>query len=89
MKSVTTPKFRKALQKLPASVQRKARRIYKQWKRNPQHPGLEFKQIHSRDKIYAVRVGLGYRALCVSENETFIWFWIGSHEDYNKLVDQL
>jgi HTH-type transcriptional regulator/antitoxin HigA len=28
MKSVTTPKFRKALVKLPASVQRKARRTY-------------------------------------------------------------
>ena len=89
MKSVTTPKFRRALEKLPARIQRKARKTYKQWKQNPQHPSLEFKQIHSRDKIYAVRVGLGYRALGVIKDDIIIWFWIGSHEDYNKLVDQL
>jgi hypothetical protein len=32
-----------------------------------------------------VRIGDRYRALADFDGETFIWTWIGSHEDYNKL----
>jgi mRNA-degrading endonuclease RelE of RelBE toxin-antitoxin system len=87
MISVTTAKFRKALDKLPLRIQNKARKTYERWKNNPQHPSLEFKQIHSKERINSVRVGLGYRALGVMKDDTIIWFWIGSHEDYNKLVN--
>jgi hypothetical protein len=31
-------------------------------------------------------VGLGYRALGVREGETMVWFWIGSHAEYDRLV---
>lgn len=72
MESVTTDKFRKAFAKLPKSVQE--RNSYKLWKLNSNHPGLHFKQIHHKQSIYSVRVGLSYRALGVIENDTIIWF---------------
>ncbi|MEJ7680003.1 MAG: hypothetical protein WKG06_19525 [Segetibacter sp.] len=50
---------------------------------------LHFKQVHHQQPIYSVRVGLSYRALGIKQEETMIWFWIGSHEDYNKLIVQL
>jgi hypothetical protein len=34
-------------------------------------------------------VGLSHRALGIKEKETMIWFWIGSHEDYDKLISEL
>jgi mRNA-degrading endonuclease RelE of RelBE toxin-antitoxin system len=89
MKSVTTKRFRKAFEKLPGGIQDKARKTYSQWKNNPKHPGLDFKQIHSKDPIYSVRVGLGYRAMGILKNDTMVWFWIGSHEDYNQLISSL
>jgi hypothetical protein len=89
LKSVTTNRFRKAFANLPPATQERARTSYQQWKQNPNHPALHFKQIHNHKPIYSVRVGLSYRALGIKEENTIIWFWIGSHEDYNNLIAQL
>ena len=89
MKSVTTEKFRKAFSKLPQDVQENARSAYQKWKLNSNKGSLRFKQIHPQKPIYSVRVGLSYRALGIKEESTMIWFWIGSHEDYNNLIGQL
>lgn len=89
MHSVTTQQFRKAFDQLPKQTQSQARQVYHFWLDNPRHPSLHFKQIHSTKPIYSVRIGLGIRALAIKEGNTMIWFWIGSHSDYNKLVRQL
>jgi len=89
MKSVTTGRFRKAISNLPQDVQEIARSSYQKWKHNPNNPSLRFKQVHPQKPIYSVRVGLSYRALGIKEGSTMIWFWIGSHEDYNNLIAQL
>lgn len=89
LKSVTTERFRKAFDKLPKEIQEGARSTYKLWKVNNHHPSLHFKQVNMRQPIYSVRVGLSHRALGLKQKETVIWFWIGSHEDYNNLIAQL
>ena len=86
MKSRTTERFRRALEQLPTAVQRQAREAYKLFKQNPRHPSLRFKPIHSARQVYSVRISRDYRALGVREEEEIIWFWIGSHSDYNKLI---
>ena len=50
------------------------------------HPGLRFKQIHGKRSVYSVRVGIHHRALGVREGDDIIWFWIGSHADYDALI---
>lgn len=89
MKSETTDKFRTAMSRLPDEVQQRARKAYKLWKENSNHPGLHFKQVHTTEPIYSVRIGLSYRALGIKQNDTMIWFWIDSHEEYNNLVSKL
>jgi hypothetical protein len=89
VKSHTTQRFREALAGLPAHVQRQARAAYKLFAQDPTHPGLRFKQVHTTRPIYSARVGLGYRALGVREGEDVIWFWIGSHAEYDRLIDSL
>jgi hypothetical protein len=50
---------------------------------NPLHPSLQFKTIrHYR----SVRIGLHYRALAVEVPEGLLWFWIGSHSEYDQLL---
>ena len=88
MNSVTTSRFRNCFEKLPVQVQQSSRKAYRLWKENPQHPGLQFKLVVPEDSIYSIRVSLAYRALGVKERETIIWFWIGSHSDYEKLLKQ-
>jgi hypothetical protein len=36
-----------------------------------------------------VRVGIGWRALGVKQEDTMVWFWIGSHAEYDRLLDEL
>ena len=50
-------------------------------KENPQHPSLQFKKI---GRLWSVRVGLNHRALAVEAPDEMIWFWIGSHAEYNE-----
>ena len=89
MKSVTTERFRTSLGELPAAIRRQAREAYLIFQNNPRHPSLRFKRIHPTLPIYAVRIGVHYRAVGVHEGDTLIWFWIGSHADYDRLISHL
>ncbi|HYD51088.1 MAG TPA: hypothetical protein VEA99_00620 [Gemmatimonadaceae bacterium] len=86
MKSRTTARFRKAYEALPVHVRRQARIAYRMFRLDARHPGLHFKQVHATRPVYSARVGIGYRTLGVREGDTIIWFWIGSHADYDRLV---
>jgi len=87
--SHTTRRFRKAFADLPAHVRSQARIAYARFQDDPNHPSLMFKQVHPSRPIFSARVGLGYRALCVRDGDTLIWFWIGSHADYDALLKRL
>jgi len=76
--------------KLPDRVKITARKNYKIWEKNPLHPSLEFKKLKTKEAIYSIRVGIGWRALGAIKNKnTIVWFWVGSHEEYNKLISKL
>ncbi|MEW5828329.1 MAG: hypothetical protein AB1846_05510 [Chloroflexota bacterium] len=88
MNSRTTDKFRKAYAELPADVRKQARQAYRLFIENPYHPSLRFKSIHPVRPIYSVRIGLAYRAVGILDGEDIIWYWIGSHAEYDKLIRQ-
>ena len=56
------------------------------FRRNPSHPGLNFKKVDEENNIYSVRIGRGYRALGQLEGSEIVWFWIGPHSEYDRLV---
>jgi len=82
-----TPGFRKLLAALPHDIRRQARSAYRQFTKNPRHPGLRFKQIHGSDRLVSVRISHGYRAAGVRTSpEEIVWFWVGTHEEYETLL---
>lgn len=89
MNSRTTLRFRELLAALPAHVRQQAREAYRIFEQNPAHPGLRFKQVHADPPIYSARVGIGYRAVGALDGDTVVWYWIGSHADYDKLLARL
>lgn len=89
MRSQTTDRFWQAFHLLPIEIQEKAKQTFIRWQNNPHHKSLRFKQIHSTNSVFSVRIGINYRALGFQENETIIWFWIGSHSEYDSLIDRL
>jgi hypothetical protein len=70
-------------------VKDKAREAHRQWMENPSHPSLQFKKVHDRYNVYSARVDLNWRALCTKDGDEFIWFWIGTHADYDRILSQL
>jgi hypothetical protein len=86
MQSRATRQFWRLFVDLPVDVQRDAKRAYRLFQNNPAHPGLHFKKLDGEAGIYSVRIGLDYRALAVMKKDRIVWYWIGSHSEYDRLV---
>ncbi len=89
MNSHTTEQFRKLLENLPEEIRRQAKEAYIQFRKNPYYPPLYFKRVHSARPIYSVRISRDYRAVGIQDGNEIIWFWIGSHSDYDKILKRL
>jgi hypothetical protein len=70
-------------------MRHRAGAAYALFRADPNHPSLRFKQVHPSRAIFSVRIGLGYRALGVRHDDEMLWFWIGSHADYDRLLSEL
>ena len=83
MRHFASPSFWDAYRTLPDPVRAIADKNYTLLKENPRHPSLRLKQV---GRYWSVRVGLRHRALAIEVDEGLLWFWIGSHADYDKLI---
>ncbi len=83
MRHFASPAFWEAYQRLPENVRVLADKNYALLKQNPQHPSLHFKKV---GRFWSVRIGSRYRALAVEIEGGLLWFWIGSHADYDELI---
>jgi hypothetical protein len=86
MKSRSTLSFWQHYWALPPEIRQRARQAYKLWRDNPAHPSLFFKRVKESQPVYSVRIGLGYRALGLLKGDTVTWFWIGTHDEYERLL---
>jgi hypothetical protein len=84
-----TARFHKAFAALPPQVQEQAREAYRFFKQDPQHPSLRFKLVHSTQRVYSVRINDDYRALGARDGQDIVWFWIGPHDEYIKMIARL
>ena len=89
MNSKTTRNFRSMLATLPSNVRQDAREAYRQFDQNPAHPSLHLKKVHPTRPIYSVRISIDYRAIDELHGDDMVWFWIGPHGDYDKLLRRL
>ncbi|MBK6560244.1 hypothetical protein [Candidatus Amarobacter glycogenicus] len=78
--------FREALGRLPVQVAEQAAAAYRLFCSDPFHPSLQFKSVTASGDLWSVRIGLGYRALGRRHQDTIIWFWIGTHAEYDQLL---
>jgi hypothetical protein len=79
----TTPQFWQRFDNFPEEVQKLARKNFQLLKQDSKHPSLQFKLL---GKHWSARVGLNYRALAIKDETDFVWVWIGSHAEYDKLI---
>lgn len=83
MTHYATQAFWKAYERLPVEIQRIADKNFDLLKADPYHPSLHFKKV---GRFWSARVGVRYRALGTQQGDAMIWFWIGDHADYDRLI---
>ena len=79
----TTDRFWKCFEKLPSYVQDLAEDNFELLKNDSKHPSLHFKKV---GKFWSVRIGLFYRALAYEDGDDLIWVWVGTHDEYMRLI---
>lgn len=79
----TTDDFREWFNKLPETIQDQARKQFELLKSNPSYPSLHFKKV---GRFWSVRISSYHRALAIKDGEDYIWVWIGSHDDYERMI---
>ena len=83
MKHLASPSFWESYEELPSAVQEVADKNFELLKANPKHPSLHLKKV---GRYWSVRAGKKYRALGIEVDEGILWFWIGIHSEYSKLI---
>ena len=83
MRHRAEPSFWRLYEELPDEVQEQANRAYELLKTNHRHPSLHFKRV---GHLRTVRVGLHYRAVGAPAGDDLVWFWIGTHAEYDQLI---
>jgi hypothetical protein len=79
----TTRRFWQCYSALPPGIQTVADQSFALLRRDARHPSLYFKKI---GKVWSARVGLHHRALAVPDENGFLWFWIGTHAEYDRIL---
>jgi len=81
-RSRTLPEFWQNYDALPERLRRRASKQYALLVENPRHPSLQLKPV---GEFWSARVTGACRALAVREGNTFTWFWIGLHDEYERM----
>lgn len=88
MNSKASSRFWRLYDRLSRHEQQRVRKAYQIWKTNPNTPGLRFKRVSEEEPIYSARVSDDYRVLGLLEGDTIIWFWVGRHDEYERILNK-
>lgn len=83
MKYFASPSFWEVYDKLPRAIREVADKNFELLKADPKHPSLHLKKV---GRYWSVRAGRKYRAVGVDVDQGILWFWIGIHSEYDKII---
>ncbi|HEB76743.1 MAG TPA: hypothetical protein ENJ04_10350 [Nitrospirae bacterium] len=86
MRHFASPSYWECYERLPENIRNIANKNFKLLKTNPSLPSLHLKKVK---RYYSVRIGMKYRALGIGIKEGILWFWIGTHSEYDKIISQI
>ena len=86
MSHKTAKSFWDYYEKVPIEICNLAKKNFKLLKSDIYHPSLHFKKV---GKVWSARVGKNYRAVSAEIEDGYLWIWIGSHQDYDKLIEKM
>ena len=86
MKLCFSDEFWNAFRQLSPHVQKQAKQAFEHFALDPRYPSLHFKCVNKNEAKYSIRVDRTYRALGYMQGEAVTWYWIGHHNEYDRLI---
>ena len=83
-RSRASEEFWELYRRIPRNAQRAADKQFEVFRKDPTHPSLHLKPVGG---LWSARINDAYRALAVREGDVFYWFWIGPHDQYERLIN--
>jgi hypothetical protein len=83
LKHQTAASFWALYSELSPNARRLADKQFRILEANSTHPSLHFKRV---GKYWSARVDQDHRAVALKVETGFMWFWIGTHADYERLI---
>jgi hypothetical protein len=71
--------------RIPRNAQRAADKQFDLFRKDPTHPSLHLKPVGG---LWSARINDAYRALAVREDDVLYWFWVGPHDQYERLINR-
>jgi hypothetical protein len=91
-RNVRTKGFKEQFNRLPERIQRVATRIFRRFRADPSDPTLRHHALAAdqkgrhRSNSYSVSITMQYRAIYTRDGDTNVWYWIGTHADYDTFI---
>jgi hypothetical protein len=91
-RNVRTAGFKEQLGRLPEEIQELAEAAFDRFVEDPSHPSLrhhalkETKKGRHRSASFSVSITMQYRAIYARDGDTNVWYWIGTHADYDAFI---
>jgi hypothetical protein len=83
MNHYASPSFWQLYDELPESIRKLADKNFAILKEDATHPSLHFKKV---GRFRSARVGINYRVLAIEVDDGLLWFWIGNHSEYDRMI---
>ena len=87
MISKTHEDFWAGFDALPKAIQKLAREKFRLWQEEPFNAALQFKELVG--DVWSARINQNYRVLGRRRGNLIVWFWIGTHAEYDQLLKRL
>ncbi len=77
---------------LPERIRKALGKAIRIWSENPTHPSLRLHQLKDTKKgrhlptSFTVSINMQYRAIYVMDGPTAVWYWIGTHAQYDRFT---
>lgn len=84
--------FKELFAKFPKRAQELATAAFRQFVADPDHPSLRRHPLEDSDKgrhragSFSVSITMRYRAIYAVDGTVNVWYWIGSHNDYENFI---
>jgi hypothetical protein len=83
LKHFATSPFWLSYGQLPPAMQKLADKNFELLRTDPRHKSLHLKKVGA---FWSARIGINYRAVAKERADGLIWIWIGTHDQYKRLI---